>query len=227
MGSRISDLPRRDRPRERLERLGAAALTDAELIALILRSGGQEGSALELAVRLLAGAGGVSSLSTSDVGALARNPSIGTAKASAIAAAFELGRRAAATPVVHPISIRDAADVAAVARLELTDPAREQAVVLVLNQRNRLLTTRRLTTGSATRCLLEPRDVLRTVVASGGTAFALAHNHPTGDLAPSQEDMKCTNLLRDIADAIGVRFLDHVIVSAGGWKSIVAARVPG
>ncbi len=220
MGCRIAEVPQRDRPRERLERLGTGALTDAELVALVLRSGGPGVSALGLADDLLAATGGLSGLEKATLDAFVGVHAMGSAKASALVAAFELGRRAVLGPTEEPIAIRGAGDIAAVARRELTDGSREAVLVLVLNSANRLIKSQRLTVGTNTRCLLEPRDVLRAVVSSGGVAFAVVHNHPSGDPTPSPEDIACTKLIRTAADAVGVRFLDHVIVGSTGYRSV-------
>lgn len=220
MGNRIADVPERDRPRERLERLGPAALTDAELLALVLRSGGRGASVLDVATGVISAAGGIRSLASADVETLVGHAAMGVAKACGVAAAFELGRRAAANGQSDCETVRGPADVAAIARRELTDPAREGLVLLVMNQRNRLIRVKRLTTGTDTRCLLDSRDVLRAVVASRGTAFAVAHNHPGGRSLPSDDDVRSTDLLATAAQAIGVQFLDHVIISSEGWRSV-------
>lgn len=220
MGSRISDVQQRDRPRERLQRLGTSALTDAELVALVLGSGGAGVSALHVAEDLLAEAGGLSRLAAARVETVAAARSVGTAKSSAIVAAFELGRRAALGSAPQPIVIRDSEDIVTVARRELTDPTRETVLVLVLGSSNRLIKVDRLTIGTETRCLLEPRDVLRTVVGAGGVAFAVAHSHPSGNPTPSAEDVHCTRLLSVAADAVGVLFIDHVVVAPQGWASV-------
>lgn len=220
MSCRIAELSPRDRPRERLERLGTESLTDAELVALVLRSGGTGVSAVALAEALLAEAGGLWDLSTTGLDALSDMHAMGSAKASGLVAAFELGRRAGLCSTPEPIAIRDAGDIAEFARRELTDGAREAVLVLVLNSANRVIKTQRLTVGTDTRCLLEPRDVLRAVVSSGGTAFAIAHNHPSGDPKPSPEDLECTQALRAASDVLRVRFLDHVIVSSREWRRV-------
>jgi DNA repair protein RadC len=220
VGCRIAEVPQRDRPRERLERLGTGALTDAELVALVLRSGGPGVSALGLADDLLAETGGLGGLEKAGLEAFAGIHAMGSAKACALVAAFELGRRAALGPAEEPITIRDAGDIAAVARRELPDIAREAVLVLVLNSANRLIKIQRLTVGTDTRCLLEPRDVLRAVVSSGGVAFGIAHNHPSGDPKPSPEDVACTKRLKIAADSVGVRFLDHVIVCSSRFRTV-------
>lgn len=213
----MAEIPPRDRPRERLERLGTEALTDAELVALVLRSGGPGVSALSLAESLLAEPSGLSRLAVSRLEDLSGARSMGRAKASSLVAAFELGRRAASAAAPPPVLVRDAGDIAALARRELTDGAREATLVLVLNSANRLIKLQRLTVGTDTRCLVEPRDVLRAVVSSGGAAFALAHNHPSGDPKPSAEDVACTERLRKASKQLGIRFVDHVIVAHSGW----------
>ncbi len=220
MGCLIAQVPPRDRPRERLERLGAAALTDAELTALVLRQGGPGISALGLAERLLAGSEGIGGLAAAELHTLASGYAMGAAKASALVAAFELGRRGAVGPASDRLVVRDAGDVAAIARRELTDVSREAAVVIVLNSANRVVKTQRLTVGTDTRCLLDARDVLRAVVSSGGTAFAVAHNHPSGDVDASPEDVACTIALKTASESIGLRFLDHLIVTPTCWRSV-------
>lgn len=202
-----------------MERLGVAALTDAELVALVLRSGGPGLSALGLSETVLAD-GGLRAAAAEGFESLARRPLMGAAKAAALVAAFELGRRAVAESAGLFTRVRDAGDVAAVARRELTDVTREMVLVLVLSATSRLVKTRLLTIGTETQCLVDPRDVLHLVVASGGSAFAIAHNHPSGELRPSAEDRRVTELLQAGAASLGLHFLDHVIVSSRGWRSI-------
>ena len=221
MGLPLRDMAERDRPRERLDRLGTSALTDAELLGLVLRSGGARTSALDLAGHLLAENGGLDGLSTARLEDLLAAPAMGSAKASSVVAAFELGRRADLGRTPASVTIRDAADVAAVACRELTDAGREAVLVLVLNAAHRLIKTQRLTTGTDIRCLLDSRDVLRAVVGAGGVAFAIAHNHPAGDHRPSAEDLASTKVLQAAAASLGVRLLDHVIVSGRGWRSVI------
>ena len=213
----MARIPAKDRPRERLDRLGLAVLTDAELLALVLRSGGPGVNALQLAESLLAEAGGVDGLARFSLERVAGTHAVGRAKASGLVAAFELGRRAAACSEPGPIVMRDAGDIAAAVKRELTDGERETTLVLILNAANRLIKVQRLTVGTDTSCLVEPRDVLRAVLSSGGAAFALAHNHPSGNPRPSAEDVACTRGVRLAADSVGVRFIDHVIVAQHGW----------
>lgn len=220
MACRVADIPARDRPRERLDRLGAGALTDAELVALVIRSGGRDSSAIEIAHGMIAKHGSLQELASAELSDLKRCSTMGSAKASALIAAFELGRRAGASvPSISP-RIKCSRDVAAVAAREIDDPQREQTLVLILSARGNLLRLKQLTTGTDTRCLLDKRDVLRTVLSSGGAAFALAHNHPSGITDPSAADIEATREIISAADAVNVRFLDHVIIAGSRWTSI-------
>ncbi|MPZ67985.1 MAG: DNA repair protein RadC [Actinobacteria bacterium] len=220
MSTPMARIPARDRPRERLDRLGAAALTDAEILALILRSGGPGVSALQLAESLIAEEGGITGLAKAALNRLAGTHAMGTAKASGLVAAFELGRRAAADSAPTPIAIRDSGDIAAIVKREFTHGEREIALVLVLNTVNHVIKVQRLTVGTDTRCLVETRDVLRAVLSAGGSAFAVAHNHPSGNPKPSSEDAACTRDLQLAAARVGLRFVDHVIVTENGWCRI-------
>lgn len=220
MACRVVDIPQRDRPRERLDRLGAGALTDAELVALIIRSGGRDSSAIEVAHDLIATHGSLHELASADLSGLKRCSTMGSAKASALIAAFELGRRKESSSPAASTRIMCSRDVAAIAAREIDDPRREQTLVLVLSTRGSLLGVRRLTTGTESKCLLDKRDVLRTVLSSGGSAFALAHNHPSGSTEPSTADVEATRETITAAEMVNVRFLDHVIVAGSKWTSI-------
>lgn len=220
MGIPISDITLDDRPRERLDRLGAHALTDAELLALILRSGVRGASALDVAADLLATRGGLTAIAGTDLGTLAQQPALGTAKAAAIVAAFELGRRVERQGETSPSRIRGPEDIAMIGRRALTDTSREEVVVLVAGRTQNVLRVENLTVGTDSRCLLDPRDVLSVVLKHGGHGFALVHSHPSGDARPSAEDLAATQELRAAAEAVGVRFLDHVIVAGNRWSAV-------
>jgi len=222
MPSVIADIEVRDRPRERLDRLGPSLLTNAELVALVIRSGTGGESALHVAQELLAERG-LTGIATADVGALRRLRGMGTAKACALAAAFELGKRAQSEEGTERARVRGAADLAVIAAREIGDPKREEVVVVVMDRRLRILRVERLTVGTDARCLVDPRDVLRAVLAAGGSAFALVHNHPAGDTAPSAEDVTVTRELQAAARTVGLRFLEHVIVCGAKWSRVPIA----
>ena len=216
---RVMDLPESDRPRERLLRQGPRALSDRELLALVLGAGLPGCDAIELAARLIEGRGGLAALALADSHTLKRMPGIGPARAARVAAAFELARRATEAP--DPRRIRGSADLAAVAAPFLRGLRHERVVVVACDGGGGVLRVVPLTEGAADRSLIPVRDVLSAVLALGGAAFGVAHNHPSGSLEPSASDVRATESLRDAAGTVGLRFLDHVIVTETAW-----ARVP-
>ena len=216
--TRITDLPADQRPRERLRRLGADALTDAEVVAILLGSGRPGTNAVELANRLIASVGGVAGLAAVTVDDVMRVPGIGAAAASRIVAATELHRRAAIAE--RPHAVADSATIAAVVLPHLRDRHRERMVVAVLDRRLRVLDVLSLPEGSAGHTVAPVAEIIRTVFTHGGHAFAMAHNHPGGSLDPSQADRRATEQVRRAAEACGLRFLDHLIVAGEHWRAI-------
>lgn len=215
---RILDLPEEDRPRERLLRLGAAALSDRELLALLLGSGRGECDAIELAAEVISNAEDLRVLAGADPAELRLLPGIGPAKAARVAAAFELGRRARNAAGTQRIT--GSLDVAVAAAPLLRGLRHERVVVIVCDTGGAIRKTTVLTDGAADQSLLPVRDVLTSVLSVGGTAFAVAHNHPSGSLTPSEADLAATDTLRAAAKAVDLRFLDHVILTETSWKRI-------
>jgi len=198
---------------------GREALSDAELLALQLRSGTAGASANDLAVHLLAKFGGLRRLGESTVEELARVPGVGAAKAASIVAAFELGRRVPLA-VETVVTLARASDVADRAQQSLAGLRRERAVVFVCDRRSRLLHEVRLSEGTATRALIDVREVLNAVLRHDGAAFALAHNHPSGDAQPSIADTRITQDIASAAKTVGLRFLGHIVVTADAWAEV-------
>lgn len=211
----MSAVPANDRPRERLVARGPGALSEQELVALLLRSGTRGASATDLAASILAEYGGLRGLGAARPEELATRAGVGLAKASSLVAAFELGRR-----TDHPDEatvIRSAEDVARVARRELDGHRRERVLVLVCDSANRLRQTVIVSEGSIDRSLVPVREILNAVLRHDGRAFAIAHNHPGGDVDPSDSDMRATDKVRTGATAVGLRFLGHVVVARSRW----------
>lgn len=215
----MSEVPAHDRPRERLLRLGADVLAERELLAVVLRDGTVGAGALDLADRLLAEHGSIGALARLQPEELARCHGIGLAKASALAAAFALGRRSAVSE--EPVArLRTAEDVARVAQSQLGGAKRERVLVLVCDGANRLRRTEVVSEGSIDRSLVPVREVLNAVLRHDGRAFALAHNHPSGDPTPSASDHSATLEVAAGAKAAGLRFLGHVVVADEGWNPV-------
>ncbi|MEU2200774.1 DNA repair protein RadC [Isoptericola sp. NPDC019482] len=218
----ITDLDAEQRPRERLVRHGSTALTDAELVALLLGSGRRGANAVDLAAELLHEHGGLAGLRHVDVAALARVPGVGTAKAARIVAALALTSRGARAEDERPV-IRRSADVARVTAPAFVGARRERVALVVCRPGNRVLETIVVADGGAHGAAFPVREVLADVLRRDGVAFALAHNHPGGDPAPSDADRRTTAALRSAAEDVGLRLLDHLVVAGSEWRSVLNA----
>lgn len=219
MATVMAAVPAHERPRERLLARGAEALSERELLALVLRNGAPGQSALDLAAELLADYGCLATLASARPEELAAKRGIGDAKAAALVAAFQLGGRVRARG--DNSVLRSAEDVADVARGELTGLRRERVLVLVCDSANRLRRTVVVSEGSIDKSLVPVREILNAVLRHDGRAFALAHNHPSGNLTPSDSDRRATIDIAAAAKVVGLRFLDHVVIAGDRW-----ARVP-
>lgn len=201
-----------DRPQERLEALGPQALSDAELLAMLLRSGTRGNDVLTLSTRLIAEAGSLAGLLRWQVEDFRRLKGIGHVKALQLVTVMEVARRvlsqqAEQDPVLErPQQVMDYLQPT-VAGLEV-----EKFWVLCLNRRNRLLKRVEITSGTAHATLAHPREVFRIAVREGASSIVCAHNHPSGDPTPSAPDVHITRLLRDASRAVDIPLLDHVII---------------
>ncbi|MBF8187710.1 DNA repair protein RadC [Nonomuraea sp. K274] len=215
---RVKDLPKRDRPRERLMSSGAGALADRELLAVLLGSGFRGGSALQLAAQVIEHCGDLDGLGRSDPHRLLTVPGVGPAKAARVAAAFHLVRRAEAWP--ERVRITSTSDLANQCAPLLRGRVRERLVMVVCDARGRVLKRLVLTEGGSDHTVLPIREVVTEVLTSGGAVFGLAHNHPAGSLEPSEADLEATAQLAVAADTVGLRLLDHLIVTDAAWRRI-------
>jgi len=209
---RLKDLAPGERPQERLERHGAGALSDTELLALILRKGTARHDVLFLAQRLLAEAGSLENLLTWSESDLRRIPGIGRVKAAQLITVLEIARRVRRGSAAEPEAFTDAADVFRHLEMVAAGLQVEKFWVLCLNRKNRLLRRHEVTSGTATSSLVHPREVYREAIRLGAAAIICAHNHPSGDPAPSAADIQVTRQLRDAARTLDIDLLDHVII---------------
>ncbi len=210
-----------DRPRERLRRHGARHLTLVELLTLLVGSGSGGGSAAAVAEGLAARAGGcLARLALLDVGALEEVPGVGTATACRVAAALELGRRAASADLDREAPVRGPEDVFRLVGPRLRDLPQEEFHALLLNTRHRVVREVLVTRGILDASLIHPREVFRPAVAEGAAGLILVHNHPSGDPTPSPEDRAVTRQLAQAGRALGIPVLDHVVVGRGRWVSL-------
>ncbi|HEY1617823.1 MAG TPA: DNA repair protein RadC [Streptosporangiaceae bacterium] len=217
----MHQVPVSDRPRERLSGLGAEALADRELLALMLGTGMRGRGAHEVAEALLARLGSVAAIGQAEMAELAAVPGIGTAKAASVVAGFELARRSAAAG--KPGRLRTTADIAAAAA-GLRGLARERLLVISCDAALRVIGTDRICDGTGDATMFGVREIVVAVLRRDGRSFALAHNHPSGDPAPSPEDIAATEAAAQAAETTGLCFLDHVIVTETTWQAVPLAR---
>jgi DNA repair protein RadC len=218
----MAKVPVHERPRERLLARGIAALSERELLALVLRHGRRGESALDLASALLADYGSLAAIAAALPEELARHPGIGNTKAAALLAAFQLGR-VSTRGSNEGVRLTEAADIAQMAQRELARVRRERVLVLVCDAANRLRRTESVSLGSVDRSPVPVREVLNCVLRHDGRSFAIAHNHPSGDPTPSDADVRATEALAVASKTVGLRFLDHVVVTDESW-SVVERR---
>jgi DNA repair protein RadC len=217
---RIVDLPRTERPRERLAALGPAALADRELLSMVLGTGGGRGvGAHTLAERLLATFGSVPALARAHPADLATLPGIGSAKAAALVSAFELARRAGSGRD-GALRIGSTLELVEAVAPMLRGRSRERLVVVICDTANRVLQCEVVSEGSAERSLVPVREVIVSVLRRDGQGFALAHNHPNGDPTPSAADIEATARLEEAAGAVGLSFLDHIVLTDSTWSRV-------
>lgn len=221
MTLKILELPASERPRERLHRLRADALTSVELLGVILGSGSAGRSAVHVAADLLAAHGGsLRALAAAEIRALERTPGIGPARAAAVSAALALGRRLAAEPAREARRIRGPRDVFGRLGPLLRDRKQEEFWVLYLDTQNQMLIERCLTVGLLNSSLVHPREVFGPAIAGGAASLILAHNHPSGDPEPSPEDIAVTCQLVESGRLLGIPVRDHVVLGDRGYVSL-------
>ena len=216
----IKGLPAADRPRERLSRLGPAALSTAELLAIVLRTGVGGENALMLASRLLARNGGLAGVARASLAQLTAERGVGAAKAAQLQAALELGRRLVlAAPDERP-QIRSPGDAAALLLPELSGREQEHFWVLFLDTRNRVHGSEALYKGSINQSQVRVGEVFREAVRRNCAAIIVAHNHPSGDPSPSPEDVAVTRDLVAAGSLLGIEVLDHLVIGQQRWVSL-------
>ena len=216
----IHDMPTGERPRERLEHYGAGALSVAELLAILLRTGSQGENVLQLATRLLVEFDGLIGLAHAGSAQLASYKGMGQAKAAQLLAALEIGRRmAAASPHERP-QIPSPADAAALLMVDMAYQEQEQLRVLLLDTKNRVMATHTVYQGNVNTTVVRVAEVFREGIRGNATALILAHNHPSGDPTPSPEDIHMTRQIVEAGKLLGMEILDHLVIGHGRYVSL-------
>lgn len=220
---KIKDLPLEERPRERLIKYGPKALSNSELLAIILRNGSKKENVLELSKRLLK-EDNIKSLSRKRINSLKNNLGIGTAKACQIIACFELGRRLAAFKDTSTPMINNVQDIAKIFMVEMSSLKKEHFKGIFLDSRKRIIKDETIFIGSLNASIIHPREIFQVALEEGSAAVILLHNHPSGNPEPSDDDIKITKQLVKAGEILGIEVLDHIII---GNKKYFSFREKG
>lgn len=215
----IPSWPESERPRERLLSKGPEALSDAQLLAIVLRTGRRDSSAVAVAMELLARVGGLRGLVTSGIEELCAIEGVGRAKAAQLKAALEIGRRALATPLSTGIRISSSADLFRHFYPLLRDYKQELFKVILLDAKNAIVKETTVSEGTLTLSLVHPREVFKLAIRESAAGVIFVHNHPSGDPTPSREDRHLTDRLVAAGRVLGITVLDHVIIGDGRYVS--------
>lgn len=209
-----------DRPREKFLRKGRSSVSDSELLAIIMGSGNREETAVELAQKILASVGNNwHELSKLSLDSLMKFKGVGEAKAITIAAALEIGRRRAAQEIPEKPQISESRDAFRILCPYLNDLNTEEFWTLYLNQSNKVIHAEKLTQGGINQSVVDVRVLFKIALEKLATAIIIAHNHPSGNLQPSQEDLRITKQIREAGNLLNIRLLDHLIVSRNSFYS--------
>jgi DNA repair protein RadC len=210
---KIREMAEDERPREKLAARGADALSDAELIAILLRTGMKGANAIEVARQLIKEFGSLGTLSRCSVKELARIKGIGFAKGTQLAAAFGLGRRLARETFTRE-KVDTPGRVYELLGAEMRALHRESLRLILLDTRYHLMRVEEISSGSVNESIAHPRDVFRPALIYSAFAVVVVHNHPSGDPTPSQADHALTRRLREAAELLQIKLLDHIIIGA-------------
>lgn len=217
----MKDLATHDRPREKMERLGAAALGDNELLALVLGSGSREHDALDLANRLLEQCGGLYGLTRCAIGDLRGVGGIGIARAAQILAAVELGRRTLVRAVAERPRLSTPRQLASYLLPQYGVAMVEQFGIVMLDTKHRVIRIKVVSRGSLDATVVHPREVFREATSASAAAIVLFHNHPSGDPTPSPDDLVLTTRMVNAGDIMGIDVVDHLILADQKYFSLV------
>ena len=217
---RITDLHASDRPRERLASLGPQALSNAELIAILLRVGVKGENAVSVAQRLLNKFGGLQGLHRAPFAELKKQRAIGEAKAAQVKAAIELGRRLTLESPEERPSINSPADAAALVAYEMSALEQEHLRVMLLDRRNHVLDIVEIYKGSVNSSQIRVGEIFREAIRRNASALIVIHNHPSGDPTPSPDDVAVTRAIVQAGKLLDMDVLDHMVIGQGKWVSL-------
>ena len=215
----VRDLPRQERPRERLQKFGPEALSAQELLALVIGRGIPKKSVMSIAQELLTRFGNVKAISQATIEELSQIKGIGLAKAAQIKACFELGKREDLEPEMINFDIKSPESVVKAIRASIKDKAKEHFKLILLNPRNKIIGISTISIGTLNASLVHPREVFKDAIVHSAASVVLAHNHPSGDPDPSEDDVTITKRLIEAGKILGIEVIDHIIITKNGFFS--------
>ncbi|MDP3048583.1 MAG: DNA repair protein RadC [Thermodesulfovibrionales bacterium] len=215
----VHDLPKSERPRERLQKHGAEALSSQELLALIIGRGVSKKSVMTIAQELLSKFGNIKAISEATLEELSQIKGIGFAKAAQLKASFELGKRQDLEPELKDFDIKDPQSVVKAIRAGIKDKAKEHFKLILLNTRNKIIGISTVSIGSLNASIVHPREVFKDAIMHSAYSVVLAHNHPSGDTEPSEDDLMITKRLVEAGKILDIKVTDHIIITKNGYFS--------
>ena len=222
----VKDLPLDDRPREKLLLRGSQSLSDAELIAILLRTGKKGKSVLEIAREIISSEGNLATLATRTVDSLQKVDGIGKDKAATLAAAFELSRRILSQPKwFSNRKITSPQDIAEIFIPILRDDIKEKFIVVCLNSANRVIKYETISVGNLNSSVVHPREVFKVAIDNSSASIILIHNHPSGNPEPSNEDIRITKKIVESGKILDIPVFDHLIIAGETYTSFVEKRL--
>lgn len=216
----IKDWPEEERPRERLLRHGAGGMSEAQLLAIILRTGGQGKSAMDMAIELIVKFGGLKNMAQASIAEYCSVKGLGKAKAAQIKAALELGRRLLGDAGGKGPIFSSGQDVYSYFYPRFSGLKKEVFHCALLDVKNRLIRDARISEGTLTSSLIHPRESFREAIRESAASVIFVHNHPSGDPSPSRDDILITGRLESAGETVGIRVLDHIIIGDGQYASM-------
>lgn len=217
---KIKDIPTNERPRERLIKYGEGVLSNAELLAIILRTGNKNESAIDLSRRILTENGGLSFLAKASAYELSNINGIGIAKACQIKSCIEIGKRLLTSKNKDNIKISTPDDIAYLVMEDMRYLTKEHLKAIFLNTKNIVISVKDISIGSLNSSIVHPREVFVEAIKMSAASLIVCHNHPSGDPTPSEEDIKITKRLKEAGNIIGIDLLDHIIIGDGRYISL-------
>ena len=215
----VRDLPKSERPRERLIKFGPEALSAQELLALIIGRGIPKKSVMNISQELLARFGNIKAISQASIEALSEIRGVGLAKAAQIKACFELGKRQDLEPELKNYDIKNPQSVVKAIRASIKDKAKEHFKLILLDTRNKIIGISTISIGTLNASLVHPREIFKEAIIHNSASVVLAHNHPSGDPEPSEEDLTITKRLVESGKILGIEVIDHIIIGKTNFSS--------